>query len=195
MKRGSRTARSAATTTRATETTGVLCDRRIRPDMRESLRAGGEAGALLTGLGVLVWATGLPALFPSLGPSAYALVTSPGSPESRPRRVVGGHVLGVLAGLLAYHGLAGGTVLTAVPPATSTAALRLAASGVLAVALTTAAMLATDYRHSPACATTLIVALGLLSTPSRASVVVVSVVALVLFHRGLARTGLVDTGS
>jgi len=46
-------------------------------------------------------------------------------------------------------------------------------------------MLATDTEHAPACATTLIVSLGLLSTPIQAAIVVVSVVVLVAVHAGV----------
>lgn len=43
-------------------------------------------------------------------------------------------------------------------------------------------MMATDTSHAPACATTLIVSLGLLSTPLQVSIIVVSVVVLVAVH-------------
>lgn len=61
----------------------------------------------------------------------------------------------------------------------SVAGLRLALSGGLAVALTTAGMVATDTAHAPACARTLFVALGTLPTPVQAAIVVTAVVALV----------------
>ena len=48
-------------------------------------------------------------------------------------------------------------------------------------------MIATDIVHPPACATTLIVSLGLLSTSRRVGVIVASVVALVAVHRGTGR--------
>ena len=48
-------------------------------------------------------------------------------------------------------------------------------------------MVATDYRHAPACATTLIVALGLLTTPREAAVVVLAVAALLATDTGLRR--------
>jgi hypothetical protein len=48
-------------------------------------------------------------------------------------------------------------------------------------------MLATGTSHPPACATTLIVSLGLLSTPTQVGIVVVSVVALVAVHRLVER--------
>jgi len=43
-------------------------------------------------------------------------------------------------------------------------------------------MIVTDTIHPPACATTLIVSLGLLSTPLRVGIIVGSVGILVLFH-------------
>ena len=43
-------------------------------------------------------------------------------------------------------------------------------------------MTVTDTVHAPACATTLIVSLGLLSTPEQVGIIVVSVVVLVGIH-------------
>jgi hypothetical protein len=43
-------------------------------------------------------------------------------------------------------------------------------------------MIATDAIHAPACATTLIVSLGLPSTPHQVLIIVVSVVVLVAAH-------------
>lgn len=61
-------------------------------------------------------------------------------------------------------------------------ALRLATSGVTAVVLTTGAMLVSDLRHPPACATTLIVALGLLPGLSGAGVVAGGVILLAALY-------------
>jgi len=93
--------------------------------------------------------------------------------------VLGGHAIGVLSGLVAYHAVAGGVVITASMGAASLAGLRLAVSGVIAVALTTAGMTVTDTGHAPACATTLIVGLGILSTPLQGVVIVLAVGVLV----------------
>ena len=49
------------------------------------------------------------------------------------------------------------------------------------------AMIATDTIHPPACAMTLIVSLGLLSTPTRVGIIVASVVLLVGFHGAVLR--------
>jgi len=135
--------------------------------------------ALLSGLAAVAWASGRPFVFPSLGPSAYALAVSPSAATSQQRRVVGGHVWGLAGGLIAYHLLVPGFDITAPPPALSPGGLLLAASALLSVGVTTAGMLATDLRHPPACATTLIVALGLLTTPVEAVIVLLSVVGLV----------------
>ena len=151
------------------------------------LRQAGHAGALLSALGVVVWLSGLPFLFPSLGPTAYLFATQPSASQSSARRVVGGHAIGVLAGLVAYHAIAGGVVITASMSAGSVAGLRLATSGVVAVALTTAGMTVTDTGHAPACATTLIVGLGILSTPLQGAVILLAVGALVVEQALLTR--------
>jgi len=151
------------------------------------VRQAGRAGALLSALGGIVWLSGLPFLFPSLGPTAYLFATRPAAPECHPRRVVVGHAVGVLAGLLAYHAVAGGIVITASMGPGTIGGLRLAASGVTAVALTTGGMALTDSRHAPACATTLIVGLGILSSPLQGALIVLAVGILVTEQELLAR--------
>jgi len=56
--------------------------------------------------------------------------------------------------------------------------LSLTASGTLATALTSALMIGTRSVHPPACATTLIVSLGLLSTPMEGGIIVGAVTML-----------------
>lgn len=153
--------------------------------MREALRESATAGALLVVVGTLAVVTGRTFLFPSLGPSAFLLATRPTAPVSAPRRVAGGHAVGVLAGLATYHGLASGLAVTAPPPALTAASASLAVSGVVSVVLTTAGMVAADLRHAPACATTLIVSLGLLSSPADILLVGASIALLLATHRTL----------
>lgn len=147
---------------------------------------------MLALLATVSWATGRPFVFPSLGPSAYVLATD-GEGELGARRVVGGHVVGVVAGLLAYHLLAPGLTLASLPAAGSPDALRLAASGTLSVALSAAGMVASGTEHAPAAATTLIVALGLLAAPVDGAVIVAAVAVLyaadLLAAHGPAREG------
>lgn len=145
------------------------------------------AGLLFTVLGAIAWVSGEPFIFPSLGPSAFILAFERRGERTRIVSVVGSHLIGGIAGLLAYLLLAAGISLTATPPPASMAGLRLAASGVISIILTSWAMIATDTIHAPACATTLIVSLGLLSTPRQVAIIVASVVVLITFHAAVLR--------
>ncbi|WP_058366248.1 HPP family protein [Haloparvum sedimenti] len=152
------------------------------------------ASLLFTVLGLVAWATGQAFVFPSLGPSAYLLAFDRRADRARSYRVVWSHFIGAAAGLLAYSLIAEGVALTASTPPFSPAGLRLAASGVVSIALTSWAMIATDANHAPACATTLIVSLGLLSTPRAAAVIVAAVVLLVAIHHAVvAAAGTIRT--
>lgn len=150
--------------------------------MQKVIRVSVEAGLLIGALGVVLWATGRPFVFPSLGPTAFLLALHPRTYS--PREVIGGHLCGVLGGLSAYFLLAEGLVLTQLPPAGSWAAAHLTGSAALSVTLTTGGMLLTRTVHGPACATTLIVSLGLLSTLLDGLVIVLAVAILYGVHRG-----------
>ena len=136
---------------------------------------------MLAATAVLAVVTGQPLVFPSLGPTAYVLAREPRTGTGR--RVVGGHAIGLLSGVLSYRLLATGLVVTGTLPPMSEAGLRLAAAAVLSVLSTSAGMVALDAEHAPACATTLICALGLLRTPLETGGVLVSVVVLYGSHR------------
>ena len=140
------------------------------------------AGFLFTVLGAVAWASGQPFVFPSLGPSAFVLAFERRGDRTTTYRVVGSHLIGGVAGLLAYTLFGAGVTLTSTPAALSTAGLHLVASGVCSIVLTSWGMIATDTNHAPACATTLIVSLGLLSTPRQVAIIVASVVILVEIH-------------
>ena len=143
------------------------------------------AGLLFSVLASVAWVSGEPFIFPSLGPSAFILAFERRGERTTTHRVVGSHLIGGIAGLLAYSALATGVTLTTTPPPVSVDGVRLGVSGVLSVVLTAWGMLATDTVHAPACATTLIVSLGLLSTPLQLTIIVVSVVVLVGFHQAM----------
>ncbi|MFC6768037.1 HPP family protein [Natrinema soli] len=142
-------------------------------------------GVLLAVPGLLAWITGQAFIFPSLGPSAFLLATVRESEVTAPRRVIGGHGIGVVAGLIAYHAIAPdlGVSVTTAAPVLATAQLRFVASGVVAVVLTSGGMLATETVHPPACATTLIVSLGLLSSIVDGVLIMLAVVVLVAAHK------------
>lgn len=140
-----------------------------------------EAGAYVALLGIIAWGTGRPFIFPSLGPTALALTLYP---KANPARVVlGGHLCGVIAGLLAYHIFASGLVVTSVHTPFSASGVWLAISGTLSVFLATGSMQITRTVHAPACATTLIISLGLLSGIVDGGIIMTAVIVLYGAHR------------
>lgn len=134
--------------------------------------------------GLLAWLSGRPFIFPSLGPSALALALDDGG--NRARQVIGGHLIGVVSGLTAYRVLASGLGLAALAAPLSSDGLRIVASGVLSVALTTWLMLATRTTHAPACATTLIVSLGVLPGFMDGAMIMVAVTCMYIVHAAIA---------
>lgn len=148
--------------------------------MDERIGTSLHTGLLITVVGVLAWVTGLPVLFPSLGPSAFVLAMFPDSEASDGRRVLLGHVFGVIAGYLTYHLFAAGVVVIQPIAPFSVDGFRLATSGVGAIVLTVGAMLYFEVRHPPACATTLIVALGLLPSLLEGVLIVIAVLVLLV---------------
>jgi hypothetical protein len=153
--------------------------------MRRRVGTSLYAGLLFVVLGSIAWMSGQPFIFPSLGPSAFILAFERKGERTRTYRIVGSHLIGGVAGLLAWSLLASGISLTATPPAFSPEGLRLATSATLSIVVTSWSMIATDTIHAPACATTLIVSLGLLSTPIQVGIIVASVTILVAFHAGV----------
>lgn len=158
------------------------------PGSTGTVESAATAGLLLAVVGIVAWGTGEPFVFPSLGPTAYALATGEGGVPDR-GDVFWAHTIGLVAGLVAFHGVVAGGVVESGAETLSLATFRgvdavgrgaLALAGTLSVAGTTLGMLATGRRHAPACATTLIVSLGLLTSPRDAAVVVAAVAALLV---------------
>ncbi|SCE96278.1 HPP family protein [Micromonospora purpureochromogenes] len=147
----------------------------------------GSAVALVVA-GTVALLTRQPWLFPSLWPAIMLHVEQPRKPESSPRNTLIGHLVALLAGyvMLVVTGL------TDHPPALQegvSGARIVAAAGSLA--LTAGVLVLLRAAHPPAGATTLIVSLGLLRTPTQlviafAAVVLVTVVDL-LFNRSTGR--------
>ncbi|HME53591.1 MAG TPA: HPP family protein [Candidatus Lokiarchaeia archaeon] len=136
---------------------------------------------------IAAWITGLQMIFPSLGPSAFILFTQD-KKAFTPRRVIGGHFMGVLGGLASHYLLSSTLTLGKFPALLSLDAFRLVMSGVMAIFITSVGMLLTKTVHPPACATTLIVALGLLSTPLNALLIMISVCLMYGTYKLLLRT-------
>ncbi len=134
-------------------------------------------------LAAVALATRQPFVFPSLGPTAFMLFYSPGRRDTGARVTIVGHTIGIACG---YAGLVL-TGLTAQEPnmlAIDNARL-LACS--IALASTGAFMILFRAVHPPAGATTLIIALGLLSAPLHLAIMLAAVCGLVLIAGGWNR--------
>lgn len=140
---------------------------------RVALRSALVSALALAVAGLIGLALRSPWLFPSLGPTLMVIAETPRQPAAHPRTVLVGHLVGVAAGslALAVTGLAGHP---AVIVEGLTAPRVLAAT--LSVALTAFVLQAVRCPHAPAGATTLIVSLGILHTPSQLVTILLSVV-------------------
>lgn len=132
-------------------------------------------------LALVAMGTGSPFVFPSLGPTAYLLFTSPLTETASPRNTILGHAIGLVCGYAAFVT----TGAAALPfgihagvywPRILSAALSLSATGALMVLLRAS--------HPPAGATTLIVSLGIISKPRELFIIEAAV--FVLVAQGIA---------
>lgn len=130
-------------------------------------------------MGVVAYISGNPFIFPSLGPTAYILAFDQKISHS-PRVVIGGHACGVLGGLAGYHLMANPTNLMLLTDPMSGVGFNLAAASVVAIVVTVFLMLFLNMSHPPACATTLIVALGIL--PEWRDVLVIMTAVVILYY-------------
>ncbi len=121
--------------------------------------------------------TGQPFVFPSLGPTAFLLFYTPMVPAVCPRNTVCGHAIGAAAGYLAL--VVFGLTNDAPALATSVTWPRVGAAA-RSLGLTSGVMVWLKVPHPPAGATTLIVSLGILRTPSQILVLMLAVVLLVV---------------
>ncbi|MCU4740854.1 HPP family protein [Halobacteria archaeon AArc-m2/3/4] len=155
-------------------------------EVRDEYSAGINVFLHFSVLGVIAVVSGQPFLFPSLGPSAYLMATGEQPREEGAYHVVGGHAVAVVAGLIAYGLFAGDTstyeLFDQADPAFSMDLVRLSVSATAAMVITTVAMLVTKTNHPAACATTLIIALGLMGGLADAVIIVVAVAILMVFH-------------
>jgi CBS-domain-containing membrane protein len=128
-------------------------------------------------LSLVAMASHTPFVFPSLGPTAFLFFVRPTATVSAPRNAIFGHAVGLLCGYAALW-------LTGLEDAPSAMAEGVNAARVLAAALSLAAtgalMVLLDVAHPPAGATTLIVSLGLITTPLHLLVIEVAVGLLTL---------------
>ncbi len=135
-------------------------------------------------LGVIAMATGLPFLFPSLGPTGFLLFYDPQSQTSAPKNVLCGHVVGIVCGYFSLWatGLihAGSVLANGIDPSRIVAAA-------LSFSLTSLLMTILGVHHAPAVATTLIISLGFMTVIRDLVVIEISVGLLVIFALMLQR--------
>ena len=155
-------------------------------DKAGSVGAGLYAAVLslvvLAGSGAVGLMLHQPWLFPSLGPTVMLFFESPDQKASRPLNSLVGHGVGLLAGAAVLYGL-GLQDDPAAPSHGLTPAYLLA--GVVSVALTTLVLTVIKIPHPPAGATTLIVSLGVLTTPGELASMAAAVVLITALGWGL----------
>lgn len=131
-----------------------------------------------TSIGLMALAAKLshqPLVFPSLGPTAFLLFYRPHAEASCPRNALVGHLIGALSGLAA---LAAFGLLGQGPALTHLSAARIGAAA-MSLGLTAGCMVWVGTPHPPAGATTLIISLGFLHTPTAVGVLMAGVALLV----------------
>jgi CBS domain-containing membrane protein len=126
-------------------------------------------------LAFLAEITGSPFVFPSLGPTAYLFFFSPLAEASSPRSSILGHGIGLACGYAAFwitgmHAFSQASAGGIYWPRILAAALAMSTTGALMVLF--------SVSHPPAGATTLIVALGILSKPQYLPVIEAAVILL-----------------
>lgn len=135
-------------------------------------------------VGLVAWAVGQPMLVPSLGPTVLLFFESALQPAACPRNALIGHGIGIAAG---WGSLAAFGLLDA--PSAFSAGLSLSYVGAAAtsVALTAVVKHLAKAPHPPAGATTLIISLGLLSTPAQVASLAAGIVLVTMAAWGMNR--------
>jgi CBS-domain-containing membrane protein len=143
-------------------------------------------------ISLLAWIakiSGVPFIFPSLGPSAFLFFFHPKIHQSTPRNAILGHAIGIFCGYLAL-------VVTGLSHAPSAMLEGVQGARVLAVgislSLTGALMALWRIPHPPAGATTLIISLGILSRPFHLFILQCAVIILALYATVINRVAGLD---
>ncbi len=120
----------------------------------------GSASILV--LGLIAWLTDLPLIFPALGPSSFILFSSPLSKAAAPRNVIIGHISCLIIGFSVWHLLSYASGHNISPQ------IRNAwfyTSAAVALGISCLVLVRLDCPHPPACASSLVVALGMVTNP------------------------------
>ena len=135
----------------------------------------GSATVAILAAMAMAWKTTF--IFPSLGPTAFMFFFNPTSPAASPRSAVLGHAIGIICG----YGALWLTGLQYAPPTIVMGVNdpRIIAAAV-SLAVTGAFMILLNVVHPPAAATTLIISLGIITTPIHLCIIELAVAAMAL---------------
>lgn len=150
--------------------------------MKRTLVITSKSALFILVLSLIAWASGTPFIFPSLGPTAYVLAFDQKRSHSA-QVVIGGHMCGILGGLVSYYLVVDPYNLFMLTDAVSSPGIFLGVGAVLAIAITTFLMLVLEVSHPPACATTLIISLGILPQWYDGLIILIAVVMLYYTYR------------
>lgn len=130
-----------------------------RQDERKvvSVVAAVNGGLAILAIGCFSWITDLPLAFPALGPTAFILFATPMSESAAPRSIVLGHFSGIASGWAIWHLT---STVVGGPVSMQIGGLAPFVSASLALAVTCGLMIRLSCPHAPACASSLIIALG-----------------------------------
>lgn len=104
-----------------------------------------------------------------------------------PGRIVGAELTAAFAGFVSFHLIVGGDVSATAASPLSLVALRQVLSTFAAATLTTIGTYGFDVQHPPAYATTLIVSLGILTSPAGIGFFLVALLVMVGLHETVGK--------
>jgi CBS domain-containing membrane protein len=151
-------------------------------DLHRRLGRLGDALYMFVGCVIAIAVSGLlahwlkrPLLFPSLGPSAILFFETPLEPPASPRSTLIGHAAGIVTGVVALWLFGLRHSPNVIQQGVTWPRIGAAA---LALGLTGAVLILLNAKHPPAGATTLLIALGLLTSRSQIGAIAAGVILL-----------------
>lgn len=151
---------------------------------REVLIVAGCQAGLIAVAGLAAWSTREPLIFASLGPTAFELIETPTRATARPYNIIGGHLIGVLAG---FTGLYLAHAAAAPVPSPEHVALARVGAAVLAAMFTVLGTLLARAGQPAAISTALLISLGGMQTPRDGALIMVAVCLMTLVGEPLRR--------
>lgn len=161
-------------------------NRPLRPSGMFAMVNGFLSIALMS-LAALV--TGQPLVFPSLGPTAFLLFSTPRQAVASPRNTLCGHFIGIVTG---YLSLVVFGLQNAGPALQEGVTVGRVGAAALSLGLCAGLMVWLRVPHPPAGSTTLIVSLGALTTPEQMAMLMLAVLLLLVQGWSINRLAGID---